>query len=158
MGRASSVEGNQPAVRREAQMDIGPVELIVLTFPGQRADPAVVTAIADVVSQGHVTILDLVVLSRDPEGVITLIDFDENLDPVGLGALDAHGQALVSDADMDLVRDSLVPDSTAAVIVYEETWARRVAGAVRDAGGEVALHVQLPPQIVETAIAAAVAG
>jgi hypothetical protein len=44
------------------------------------------------------------------------------------------------------------------VVVYEETWARRLAGAVRTAGGGVALHVQLAPETVGTALAAASAG
>ena len=45
-------------------MELGPVELVVLTFPGERADPDVVGAVAKVVSQGYVTVLDLVFISR----------------------------------------------------------------------------------------------
>ena len=45
-------------------MDIGPVELVVLTFPGARPDPAVVASIDAVVSKGYVTVLDLVVIHR----------------------------------------------------------------------------------------------
>ena len=45
-------------------MELGPVELVVLTFPGERADPDVVAAVAKVVSQGYVTVLDLVFISR----------------------------------------------------------------------------------------------
>jgi Family of unknown function (DUF6325) len=136
-------------------MDLGPVELVVLVFPGVRAEPAVVAAVSDVVSRGYVTILDLIVLSRDADGDVTLIDFDENLEPAGLAGMKVNGQALVSDDDMDLVRDLLDPASTAVVIVYEETWARHVADAVRTAGGEVALHVQLPRDTVVSAVAAA---
>jgi uncharacterized membrane protein len=136
-------------------MDIGPVELIVLTFPGERADRAAVKAVEDVVAQGYVTVLDLVFMSRLKDGQIRVTDVDQNLDDTGLGSLRITRQALVSEDDMELVRDSLEPGSSAAVIVYEETWARGVAGAVRSAGGEVALHVQLPRETVEAAIAAA---
>jgi hypothetical protein len=136
-------------------MDIGPVELIVLTFPGERADPAAVKAVEDVVAQGYVTVLDLVFMSRLHDGQIRITDVDQNLDDTGLGALRVTGRALVSEDDMELVRDSLEPGTSAAVIVYEESWARGVAAAVRAAGGEVALHVQLPRDTVEAAIAAA---
>jgi uncharacterized membrane protein len=136
-------------------MDIGPVELIVLTFPGERADPAAVKAVEDVVAQGYVTVLDLVFMSRLKDGQIRVTDVDQNLDDTGLGSLRITRQALVSEDDMELVRDTLEPGSSAAVIVYEETWARGVAGAVRAAGGEVALHVQLPRETVEAAISAA---
>ena len=38
-----------------------------------------------------------------------------------------------------MVRDWLRPGTSAAVIAYEHTWARRLARAVRDAGGMVML-------------------
>jgi hypothetical protein len=107
----------------------GPVELVLLTFPGTRADPAVVTAIDAVVTQGHVTILDLVVVTRDEGGEVRLTDFDEDLSAAGLGRLRLDGRPLLSDADMDLVRDCLPPASSAVVVVYEESWARHLAGA-----------------------------
>lgn len=136
-------------------MDVGPVELVVLGFPGERADPAVVKALNDVVAQGYVTVLDLVYLTRTTDGLIRVTDVDENLDEVGFGSLEIRAQALISEDDLDIVRDALEPGTSAALIVYEETWARGVAGAVRAAGGEVALHVQVPRDSVEAALAAA---
>ena len=136
-------------------MDIGPVELVILTFPGERADPAVVEALSDVVSKGYVTVLDLMFLTRTTDGQIRVTDVDENLDDIGLGTLEVEAQALISEDDLDVVRDSLDPGTSAAVIVYEESWARRVAGAIRDAGGELALHVQVPRDALEAAVAAA---
>lgn len=135
-------------------MDIGPVELVVLTFPGERADPGVVESVKDVVSRGYVTVLDLVYLTRTQDGRLLTTDFDENLDATGLSPLDVHGQALLSEDDIDLVREVLEPGTSAALILYEETWARSVARATRAAGGEVALHVQLPRDTVEAAFAA----
>jgi len=55
----------------------------------------------------------------------------------------------------EVIRDSLEPGASAAIIVYEESWARGVASAVRKAGGEVALHVQVPRDAVDAAVAAA---
>jgi len=107
----------------------------VQTFPGERLDAGVVQSINDVVSQGYVTVLDLVFITRTAAGELTTTDFDENLEATGLAPLDVHGQALLSEDDMDVVRDILDPGSSAALILYEETWARRVAGAVRVAGG-----------------------
>lgn len=136
-------------------MDFGPVELIVLEFPSERADPAVVAAISDVVAHGDVAVLDLVYLSRTTDGRTRVVHVDENLDETGFGTLEVAAQALVSEYDLDMVRDALEPGTSAAVIVYEHSWARRVAGAVRDAGGQVALHVQIPRETVEAAVAAA---
>lgn len=139
-------------------MDLGPVELVLLTFPGERADPVVVAALEAVVTRGDVTILDLVVVTRDGSGEVRLTDFDEDLSGAGLGSLRPDGRPLLSDADLELARACLPPGSSAVVVVYEESWARQLAGTVRAAGGEVALHVQLPRETVEAAFAAASAG
>jgi hypothetical protein len=136
-------------------MDIGPVEMIVLTFPGERADPAVAAAIQDVVARGYVTVLDLVFVSRLQGGQVRITDVDQNLDVTGLATLTVNAQALVSEDDLEVVRDSLEPGQSAAVIVYEESWARNVAATVRAAGGEVALHLQIPHETAAAAIEAA---
>jgi uncharacterized membrane protein len=136
-------------------MEIGPVEMVVLTFPGERADPAVAAAIQDVVARGYVTVLDLVFVSRLQDGQIRVTDVDQNLDITGLATLTVSAQALVSEDDLEVVRDSLEPGHSAAVIVYEESWARQVAATVRAAGGEVALHLQIPQETATAALAAA---
>jgi hypothetical protein len=139
-------------------MDVGPVELVVLVFPGERADPSVVEALSEVVSRGHVTVLDLVFLTHTSDGLIRLTDVQEGLDGVGLGTLEVTAQALISEDDLDVVRDSLEQGTSAVVIVYEQTWARGLAAAVVQAGGEVALHVHIPRETVEAAIAVAAPG
>lgn len=134
----------------------GPVELVVLEFEGERADEAVVAAILDVVSKGYVTVLDLVFVTRTDDSHVRITDADENLDAIGLGGLPLVAQALISEHDVDLVRDALEPGTSAAIIVYEETWARRVATALRAAGGTVMMQLPLPTETIDAAISAAI--
>lgn len=129
----------------------------MLTFPGTTVDAAVTDALAEVVGNGTVTLLDLIVLSMDAAGAVTELEIDDDLDQVGLTGLTAADIDLVSDEDLAVVRASMAPESTAVVVVFEETWATRLAAAVRDADGEVALHVQVPRDAVEAAVAAATA-
>lgn len=137
-------------------MDVGPVELIVLQFPGQRADPAVAGVLADVVSRGYAAVLDLVFVALTPDGMLRVTDAGDDLDGVGLGGLQPGVQPLISRDDLDLMRDSLRPGTSAAVIAYEHRWPQRLAAAARDAGGQLALHVQVPRDAVAAAVAAAV--
>lgn len=136
-------------------MDVGPVELIVLQFPGQRADPAVAGVLADVVSRGYAAVLDLVFVALTPDGMLRVTDAGDDLDGVGLGGLQPGAQPLISRDDLDLMRDSLRPGTSAALIAYEHRWPRRLAAAARDAGGQLALHVQVPRDAVAAAVAAA---
>jgi hypothetical protein len=135
--------------------DVGPVAFLFLTFPGDRADPAVIESFRELVEQGTVTILDLVFLAKSEDGTLRQVEVDEELDNVGLAALSIEAKALISDEDLDVVRESLEPGTSAVALVYEQTWARKLAAASRGAGGEVALHLHIPREVVETAIAAA---
>ncbi|GEM32679.1 hypothetical protein NN3_36860 [Nocardia neocaledoniensis NBRC 108232] len=134
---------------------IGPVEFLVLAFPGTSIDSAVTDAIAEVVGNGLVTLLDMVVLTMDEAGTITESEIDDNLTEVGLTGLTAADIDLVSDSDVEVVRASLEPGSTALILVFEQTWAVRLASAVRGAEGEVALQVPVPRDVVESAVSAA---
>lgn len=136
-------------------MDLGPVELIVLQFPGQRADPAVAGVLADVVSRGYAAVLDLVFVARTAGGSLRVTDAGDDLDGVGLGSLQLPAQPLISRDDLDLIRDSLRPGTSAVVIAYEHRWPQRLATAARDAGGQVALHVQVPRDAVAAVVATA---
>jgi hypothetical protein len=137
-------------------MPVGPVDLLVLSFPSENADSGVIGALQDVVSNGFVTVLDLVFLSRGQDGVVRQVDVTEDLDGVGLvGILQIEQQSLISEDDLELARDTLDPGHSAAVVVYENSWARGVSGAVADAGGELTLHVRIPRDVVEAALEAA---
>jgi Family of unknown function (DUF6325) len=124
-------------------MDIGPVELIVLTFPGERADRAVAEALAEVVSREYATVLDVVFLTRTADGLIRILDADENLDEIGLGSLKVTAHTLIGEDDLDVVRGSLESGKSAAVIAYKDRRAWRLAGVIEAAGGTVALRVQV---------------
>jgi len=132
----------------------GSVEVLVLNFGSARADPEVLRSLTEVVELGHVTILDLVFLARQESGDLLVVDAGEDLGEFGLGELVVESAALISEEDLDVVRSGLPPDTSALVIVFEHTWARRVSAAVAEAGGEVGLHVRIPAQDVEQALEA----
>lgn len=134
---------------------LGPVELLVLTFPGARVAEAVSDALATVIARGDVTLLDLVVLSADAAGAVTEFEIEDDAAQIGIAGLTASDLDLVSDSDLDVVREGLEPGTTAVVLVFENTWARALAGTVRAAEGRVDLHVQVPRDAVDAAIAAA---
>ena len=136
-------------------VNIGPVELVVVAFPGSRVDPDTVAALQNIIERGFVTLLDLVYIAKDEEGNIRQVDVDEDLTDIGLEILSIEAKALSSDEDLDVVRESLEPGTSAAIIVYEQTWARDFASKARAGGGEVALHVQIPHDVVVAAVEAA---
>ena len=134
--------------------NLGPVEVAVLTFPGQRVPYAVVQSLREVVDQGVVTIIDLIYLAKSAAGEVNQVEVDEPMSQVGLDELHVDPQGLISDDDLELVRELLEPETAALVVAYEETWARSLAGTVRESGGELALQIQVPRDAVDAALAA----
>jgi hypothetical protein len=56
---------------------------------------------------------------------------------------------LLSENDVQRLSESLGPNSSAALILFEDRWALRFAEAVRSAGGNVVLSERIPRQVVE---------
>ena len=73
-------------------------------------------------------------------------DVQEGLKKVGI----ADG-GLLSEDDLMRVAQELEPNSSAAVLVWENVWARRVAQAVREAGGMLVAFDRLPHDAVQEA-------
>lgn len=135
-------------------MPVGPVDLLVLSFPDVLPDGRVVDAVRQAVGRGLITILDLVFLTGAPDGGTVEVDVTDGLHQVGLDTLEVLGQSLISEDDLDLARDIVEPGRCAAVIVYEHSWARAISGAIADSGGELSLHVRIPRDVVEAALEA----
>jgi hypothetical protein len=131
------------------------VEIMVLEFPSDRVDPDVIVALSDAVDHEQVIVLDLLFLARGDDGSVRVVDADDELEEYGFGHLVLGRTALLSADDLTCLRDGLEPGSSAAVVVYELTWSRRLVDAVYATGGQVALHAQIPGPAIDAAMAMA---
>jgi uncharacterized membrane protein len=133
----------------------GPVELAVLAFPGSRFRGEIAPALADLVENGIVSILDLIVVRKDEDGSVTsveLADLDAEVQHA-FDQLDGEVSGLLSEDDLRVAGELLQPGSTAAVIVWENTWARRLSAAVSGAGGFIVAHDRIDAETVSRAVA-----
>jgi hypothetical protein len=67
--------------------------------------------------------------------------------------LDGDVMGLLSAEDIETAGQLLEPGNTAALIVWENTWARKLIGAIRDAGGELVAHDRLDAETVNAVMA-----
>jgi len=135
-------------------MAIGPVEYMVVSFPGNRFTGAIAPALAELVESGTIHIVDLTFVHKDAAGNITGLELEDEGSDVynAFQALTADCSQLANDDDVRLIGESLEPDSSAAILVWEDLWAARLAGAIRQAGGEVLEIQRIPHDIVQAAI------
>jgi hypothetical protein len=133
--------------------EIGPVDYLIVAFPGNRFQGEIAPALADLVDSGTIRIIDLAFVSKDESGDIGAFELTD-LDPEvreGLENLGVEVTGLFNEDDLMAAAEELEPNSSAALLVWENVWAKDVAQAMRDAGGEVFDFVRLPHEVVQAA-------
>src|SRR5918994_2922267 len=134
---------------------MGPVEYVVIAFPGNRFKGEIVPALAELVDNDVIGIIDVAFIKKDADGNAVMFEYDTLYDVLAFGFADVDGEAggVLNDEDLELAAEALEPDTPAALIVWEHRWAARVAQAIRDAGGRIVAGERVPDEIVEQALA-----
>jgi hypothetical protein len=133
--------------------DIGPVEYLIVGFPGNRFRGEIAPALADLVEAGTIRIIDIAFATKDESGEVAAFELSD-LDPEvreGLENLGASAGGLLNDEDLMEVAESLDPNSSAALLVWENVWATPVAKAMQDAGGVLQAYDRIPHDVVVAA-------
>jgi hypothetical protein len=133
-------------------VDLGPVEYVLIDFPGNRFTGHIVPALASLVESGTVRILDLVFISKDADGAVTTFEFDQLDDELGYAAIEGAADGVMSDEDLTIAAAGLDPESSALLIVWEDRWAAELAAAVRAAGGRILAGERIPHEIAVAAL------
>ena len=131
-------------------MGIGPVEYGVVAFPGNQFKGEIAPALGDLVESGTIRIIDLAFVSKDTDGSIAafeLSDIDEQVRR-GLDALGLEATGLLGEEDLMDAAEDLEPDSSAAMLLWEDVWAAELASAMRGAGGELVAIGRIPHDVV----------
>lgn len=136
--------------------ELGPVDWIVVEFPGSKLTGEIAPILKDYVDRGLIRILDLLFLKKDGDGNFEAFEALD-LDDSEIGELRAYETALamlLSEQDVVDLAETIEPGSSAAVLVWENLWAAPFGAAVRHAGGHLAASGRIPIQAVIAAIEA----
>jgi uncharacterized membrane protein len=135
-------------------MDIGPVEYLVVKFPGSKFTGEIAPALADLVEAGLVRIIDLAFVTKDDGGNVASIEM-ENADSDVFQAFEnitaEHG-GLLNEEDLLSAAAELEPGSSAALLVWEDVWATKFVQALENANAELITIQRVPREIVKAAI------
>lgn len=134
--------------------ELGPVDWIVVEFPGSKFKGEIAPALADLVERGVVRVLDLLLLKKDTDGALEAFELTD-LEDSEIGELrsyEAELAMLLSEDDVEAVAAAVEPGSTATLLVWENVWAAPFASAVRRAGGQLVASGRIPVQALLAAI------
>jgi len=136
------------SVTKDEIDELGPVDWIVVEFPGSRFKGEIMPELQSLVERNIVRVLDLLIMRKDEEGALEAFELSE-LDDSELGAMRSYETELamlLSEEDVIAVAAAVEPGSTAAVLVFENTWAAPFGSAVRRAGGQLVASGRIPVQ------------
>lgn len=134
---------------------MGPVDIVIIGFPGNRFTGRIAPAIVELVEAGVVRIIDLLFVMKDADGVVTSLqieDFDDALRPSFVG-IDVVSPGALGAEDAHELSDDLLPNSSALMIAFENAWAARFTDAVRAADAVVIDQIRIPAAVVEAVLA-----
>ena len=136
-------------------MGIGPVEYMVVAFPGNQFKGEVAPALRELVENGTIRIIDLSFIHKDEAGDVVALELEDEASEIfqAFDALASERGGLVNEDDLMDIGAALEPNSSAAILVWEDVWATRLKDAIIDAGGVMVDIHRIPYDIVEAAIA-----
>ena len=119
-------------------MAVGPVDVYIIGFPGNKFSGRIAPAILELVENGTIRVLDLLFVMKDADGVVTTLeaaDIDE--EGAAFLSIDVAQPGALGPEDAEEVSDDLPSNSSALLIAFENLWVgegrRRPAGCGRRA-------------------------
>ena len=132
--------------------EMGPVDYLLVEWNGRQPNGELAPHLIDLVDRGIVRILDLVFLTKDDDGSVAAIEIGEM---PHLGDFEGASSGLVDEEDLAEAGAVMEPGTSAALLIYENTWAAPFAVAMRKSGGQVVSSGRIPIQQMLAALEAA---
>lgn len=127
---------------------LGPVDWIVVEFPGSKMNGEIAPVLGDLEERGLIRVLDLLFMKKLADGSLEAFEASD-LEDSEIGDLRRHEAEIamvLSEQDVLDLGETIEPGSSAAVLVWENTWAAPFGAAVRHAGGQAVASGRIPVQ------------
>jgi hypothetical protein len=140
--------------------ELGPVDYLVVEFPGNRMTGEGLPMLVDLVDRGIIRILDLVFIRKDLDGSVKafeIADFDGD-GTLDLAVFEGATSGLLGDDDVAEAGGVIEAGSSAGILLFENRWAAPFVGALRRGGAEVVASGRIPATELLAALESAEAG
>lgn len=135
---------------------MGPIEILIIGFPGNKFTGEVAPALADLVKSGQIRVIDLVFVSKDPAGNVVAAELSEVEPATGDAFRPYVGEpsGMLSEEDIEDIASALEANSSAAILLFEHVWATKFQQALIDANGVLIDSIRIPKEVVDAVVGA----
>lgn len=139
-----------------SEIEMGPIDYILVEWPGRQPNGEVAPHLVDLVDRGLIRILDLAFVTKDEDGSVAGLELSDLGDGAGeLEVFEGASSGLLGDDDLNEAAAALEPGTSAAILVFENTWAAPFVAAVQRSGGQLVASGRIPADDVLAALDAA---
>ncbi|MFE9996748.1 DUF6325 family protein [Streptomyces avermitilis] len=138
----------------DESVEMGPIDYLVVEFPGNRMTGEGFPLLVDLVDRGIIRILDLMFVGKEKDGSVVGLEI---ADLTGDGALDlavfeGASSGLLGQDDIEEAGAALEPGNSAGILVYENLWAAPFATALRRGGAQLVASGRIPVPAILAAL------
>jgi hypothetical protein len=129
-------------------MTLGPLDYLVVGFPGNQFKGEIAPALAEASAKGIIRIVDLVFVMKDASGATTTLemkDLPEELKEA-FASVAEEAQGLFTPEDIVALTETLPPDNSALIVLYEHLWAIRIKEALLNANAVLIAQGRIPQE------------
>ena len=135
----------------EDERALGPIDYIVVEFPGSRMTGKAFPLLVDLVDRGLIRLRDLIFVKRETDGRIiglTIADLDQD-GQLDLAVFEGATSGLLAQDDLDEAASVIEPGNSAGILVYENLWAAPFAAALLESGAQLVASGRIPvPDVI----------
>ena len=132
-------------------MGMGPVEYVIIGFPGNQFTGEIAPELAKLTDSGLIRIIDLVFIAKDDDGAVLVIEVDDREDLMVYLDLDGDVGGIIGHEDIQHAAEAIPAGSSAALLLWEDTWATPFVQAIRNSGGVLIEGSRIPHELVDEA-------
>lgn len=134
-----------------SDIELGPIDYLVVEWPkGKEPSGEGLPILVDLVDRGIVRILDFAFVEKSEDGTVSGIELDELSGEFTL--FEGASSGLLGEDDYAEAGAVLEPGSSAALLVYENTWAAPFATALRKSGAQLVANGRIPVNAIIAAL------
>ena len=136
--------------------ELGPIDYLVVEFPAGASNftGEMAAELLRLVDSGIIRLIDILILTKDADGVVDATELSEIEELGPLQAVEAQLAELLAADDVEHLAAAMEPGSTAGVLIWENLWAAPFASAARRSGGQLIANGRIPIQAIIASIEA----